>query len=233
MVDVTKALQGGALSPEVKPNELVLKLMGDHPSEVLPFPRIGKDGEPLFRYRMCVLSQFELDGCLIDAERYTVEKFKTGKRPTSEELGAVRADGWTEVYSNAKIVEVLLRACRQPDSKTGAGGKVYYDPLFIGGDQIRKLLTTDELASLFSAYQNVQFRYGMTWRMLDDDEINAIVEKLGEGLNAYPLSHLEPGQLMVLVASLAAQNRALRQDTGSSGSPAESGTDETSASGEE
>lgn len=236
MVDVDKALAGGASrgsKDEVPPNILLQKLMGrDAPSEVLPFPRNGADGKPLFEYRMRVLTQFELDGCTVDAEEYTSRQFKT-KKPTDEELGAVRGEAWSEVFNNAKIVEVLLRACKQIEPKTKADGTTYYEPLFRGGDELRKLLTGDELAALFNAYANVQFKFGKSFRMLDDSEVDALVDRLEEGLDGSPLSHLEPGQLIVLVASLAARNRILRTDIGSSGGPAESGTSETSESGNE
>ena len=229
MVDVEKALRGAAhaqsQSDDVPANEFVRKLMSrKRPSEVLPFPRVGQDGKPLFEYRMCVLSQQELDGCLYDAEMYAQRMFKDKKRPSSDELGAVRGEAWSEVYNNAKIVEILLRACRQVPEKTNPAGKVYHDPLFIGGDQIRGLLTSDELASMFNAYLNTQFRFGPLWRYMTDDQVDAFVDRLEEGLSDSPLSHLEQGQLIVLVASLAARNRTLRMGTGSSGLPSESGT---------
>lgn len=229
-IDITKALQGAsnAPAPDVSPNEYVRKLMAEHPSEVLPFPRNGADSKPLFDYRMCVLSQRELDGCLIDAEKYTATQFKNHKSPNNEDLGAVRGEAWAEVYNNAKIVEVLLRACRQVEPKTNAVGKTYYDPLFIGGEQVRKLLTTDELASLFNAYQNTQFKFGPLWRMLDDEGVDAIIEKMCEGWDSYPLQALGSGELMLLVVSLVARLRSMKTDTGSSSGVQEDGTDATS-----
>jgi hypothetical protein len=230
VVDVSQALKGAANqgAPEIPPNEFVRRLMDEHPSEVLPFPRNGANGKPLFDYRMCVLSQRDLDGCLVDAERYAANQFKQGKKPTDEALGAVRGEAWTEVYNNAKIVEVLLKACRQCEAKTSAAGKRYYEPLFVGGEQIRSLLTPDEMASLFNAYRNVQFKFGPLFRMLDADQVDAIVNQLEEGWNAYPLQHLESGQLILIVASLAERLRSMRTDIGSSSGQQEPGTDDTS-----
>jgi len=231
-VDVAKLLSGKALpetsTESVQPNELVRKLMArEAPAEILPFPRNGIDGKALFDYRMRVLTQFELDACTVDAERYTRKQFLDKKTPGDEDLGAVKGEAWTEVFSNSKVVEVLQRACTQPEMKKNDSGIGYYPPLFQGCQQIRKLLTSDELGSLGDAYLNVQFKFGKLFRLMSADEVDEVVNQLEKGIDSYPLSHLEPGQLIVLVCSLAARNRALRIDTGSSGGPAESGTDET------
>lgn len=227
-IDIQKALTSAAQSQkeEVKPNELVRKLMAaEAPSEILPFPRNGIDGKPLFQYRMRVLTAMELDGCIVDAERYTHDTFKkNGKRPDGEDMGAVRGDGWSEVFNNAKAIEILLRACRQIESKTNSKGKTYYEPLFLSGEQMRGLLTKDELAALFNAYSDVQFRYGPIFRMMSDAEVDAMVSRLEEGLDQYPLPGLPHELLVILCVSLASRVQSLKTGITSSGGLAEDGT---------
>lgn len=201
---------------DVSDSELIRKLISvEPPSEVLGFPRYNEDGTPLFEFRMRVLTQQEIDECGVNAERHARDVL-AGKAKGGEDIKAVRAEAWEEIFINAKLVELLYLACREKDDVTKT--------LFVAPSRMRKILTQDELAALFSAYQSLQFKFGPLWRVLTDDEVDAWVEKLVGGMHAYPLSQLPPGQLVQLVLSLAYRLAALKTGTCSHGSQSEDTT---------
>lgn len=200
---------------EPEPSQLLVRLMDSRrPNELLPFPRLDDDGKPLFSYRMQILTQAELDEARANAERYTREKLKETQKITDEQVASVRREAWSEIYEDAKCVELLYLACRDPEDVT--------KPLFVAPRQIRTLITRDEAAAMFAAYEATQYRFGPQWRMLSDEECEKLIGKLEEGASAYPLLHLGPGALAQLVVSLVFQKHALKTVIGSSGLPSSS-----------
>ncbi len=218
------AVYGSGMSAsEPEPSELLRRLMDSRrPSQVLPFPRINDDGQPVCSYTMRILTQAELDEARANAERYTRGKLKETQKLTDEQVNAVRREAWSEIYEDAKCIELLYLACRQPDDVSR--------PLFVAPRQIRELLTHDEAAALFSAYEAAQYRFGPQWRTMSEAECDQLIGKLVEGASSYPLLHLGPGALAQLVVSLAFQNAALKTATGSSGSPSSNTATEPSSS---
>jgi hypothetical protein len=222
----SKLMQGaraGGPPKDVEPSELARRLMDTkRPSDVLPFVRKDEDGNALCEYRMTILTQDEIDACWANAEQYTRRVFKSKLGANDEEINMIRREAWAEVYENAKLVEVLYTAMRDKDD---VNKRVWTAP-----QEIRKLLTQDECATLFRSYEETQFMWGPLWRMLTADEIDAWIEKLTEGASNYPLGHLGQGALVQLIASLAFQLKNLKSDTGSSGSPSEPTASESSPS---
>lgn len=217
----------GTTAPAERPSELVSRLMAtERPSEVLPFPRNDANGKPLFSYRMCVLTQQELDSARSNAEKYTREMLRaTNKGFTDEQIANVRHEAWTEIYEDAKCYELLRVAMREVDfteAKVGMGSEETirkFLPLFSSVKQMRDLLTTDEAIELFNAYSNVKARYAPLIMELTDDECEAWIEKLTEGAESYPFLHSAREVLIQLVVSMAYRLRASKTATGSSGSP--------------
>lgn len=221
-INATELLRNPGRGPhsDVKPSELVRRLMDSkRPSEVLPFPRTDADGKPIFEYQMMVLTQEELDSCIANAERYTRTTI-SDKTGSNEDISNVRREAWSEIYENAKCVELLYEAMRQPDDINKR--------LFMSPSEIRRHLTIDECALLFKSYEAVQFRFGPIWKLLSDDEIEAWVTTLSEGASSYPLEHMGQGALTQLVISLALRLHMLRTAIVSSGSPSEDGATSTS-----
>jgi len=217
---------GNGPPKDVPASELVRKLSAvGASSEVLPFPRNGSDGKPVFEYRCRVLTQAEIDACGAASEEHARKVFKGDKRAGEIEIQSIRSEAWDEVYQNAKIVELLFRACREVDVQDG---NTKHRHLFDSPAQMRNLLTSDEIASLFHAYATTQAKYGPLWRMLSEEDVDAWIEKLSMGFDAYPLAHLEHAELVQLVLSLAYRLAPSKTDTGSSGSQSDPGTSETS-----
>jgi hypothetical protein len=190
------------------------------PSECVPFPRNDDDGVPLATVRLIVLTQFEIDCCCANAEAYTRKILRELHRLSEEQANNVRAEAWQEIYNNAKCIEVLYEAVREAEDVSKRA--------FVAPDSVRKLLTTDEAASLFHSYEAIQYKFGPLWRQLSNDEIEEWIEKLTAGVGAYPLAGLAQGALVQLVVSMAFRLQALKIDTGSSGSPSSDGAKETS-----
>jgi hypothetical protein len=213
--------EGRGPPADVAPGELLRKLIAtEPPSEVCDFPRAGADGAPVLQYRMRVLTQYEVDGACANAEQYARRLLKDKSGMGHAEIREMRAEAWEEIYNNARLVELLYAACRD---KEDASIRLFATP-----DDLRRLLTADELASLFNTYVTVQYRYGPLWRTLTDEEVEAWLARLESGVGAYPLSQLEPGQLVQLVTSLAEHLRSSRTDSGSPGSPSADGSSDTS-----
>lgn len=224
--DVESLLRGaGTKGPpkDVPPSELIAKLQDSkRPSEVLPFVRKDDDGAPLLSYRMMVLTPEELAIARANADQYTRTKLTETLDMTDEQARQVRKETWTDIYNDALMVEVLFESMRREDDCTR---KLWDAP-----SQIRRLLTTDEVAQLFASYQGVQFRLGPMWMLLTDDEVSQWIEVLTAGAGAYPLESLGQGQLVQLLISLAYRLRDLRTAIGSSGTPTAEATSESTES---
>lgn len=202
---------------DIAPNDLVRRL-GDtrRPSEVLPFVRRDDDGNPLFSYRMLVLTVDELDIARANADQYTRGKLGEQLQISDEQANRVRAETWEMIFKDALIVEVLFASMRQSDD---ASKHIWDAP-----SQLRRLLTTDELAGLFDAYQSVQFRLGPMWRLLTEEEVDSWIEKLTAGAGYYPFVGLGQGQLVQLATSMAYRLGASKTAIGSSGLPSDDTT---------
>lgn len=219
MTDIISRLGGGPPPKKEQPGVLLQRLMSSTTySEVLPFPRKDEHGEPLFEYRMRVLKQSEIDVCAASAEQHARRIFRGEKDAVGEDIARVRSEAWVEVYQNAKLVELLYHACREvEDAKR---------PLFTTPTQMRELLTADELAALFIAYELVQAKAAPLWEALTDDEVDKWIEVLVKGADMRPLVRLAPSALAQLAISLAFRLQNLRTDTGSPGSQFSDGASE-------
>lgn len=215
--------RSGAPPKDVQPSELARRLMDTkRPSDVVPFIRKDEDGKPLCEYRMCVLVQDEIDACGANAEDHVRRLFKDKLSATDSDIALIRREAWTEVYENAKLVEVLYAAMRDKDDVNKR--------LWTAPSEIRHYLTQDECACLYRSYEEAQYRWGPLWSMLTPEEIDEWLAKLTEGAADYPLGHLGQGALVQLIVSLAFQLRNLKTGTGSSGSPSEPTLTESSPS---
>jgi hypothetical protein len=207
---------------DIKPSELILRLQDTkRPSEVLPFVRRDDDGQPLFSYRMMILTPEELDVARANADQYTRKKLSDTLEITDEQASRVRAETWADIYNDALMTEALFEAMRREDDCAR--------PLWDAPSQIRRLLTTDEVVMLFKIYEGIQLRLGPMWRLMDQTEVDAWVKRLMEGAAHYPLESLGQAGQVQLIYSMAALLLSSKTDTGSYGQPTESATSETTA----
>jgi hypothetical protein len=188
---------------KVDASELFLKLMeAPRPSEVVDFPRLDRDGKPLFQIRIQVLRMDEHDQARIIAQ----QKLKA-RRIANEDLNSAAIK---EVLGDAVAKELIAMACLTVDPMEGSDPPVY-GRVFRDGEDVGKL-SADEVLVLFNAYQLVQHKYGPFERTITGPEdIDAWIKRLAEGGDAFPLSSLALPALADLTWSLAVRTYSLYQ----------------------
>jgi hypothetical protein len=192
------------------------------PSQKIPFPRKNADGAAVCDVVVRVLTQSQIESCCANAEQHVRLLFK-GKLEAAgiDEIKAVRAEAWSEAYENAKLVELLFEACRDPDEPKR--------PLFSGPTEIRKLLTADECASLFQAYATIQEQNAPLISELSEAELEDWITTLAKGAAHAPLWLLAHGAQTQLLTYMASQLRSSKIGTGSPSLPSDDTQSSTSA----
>jgi hypothetical protein len=195
---------GGGPPKDISPGMLWAKLQEmPRPSRTVEFPRLGPDNEPIGEVAIWVLTQEEQMMCSAAAEKFAKERVKDGKR---EDLG------YETIYANESVVQILLRACRDPLDVSRS--------IFPTASAIRSSLTSEECGRLFEYYLSVQLDLGPIITKLTEEELDLWVDRLVEGgLAASPFVLLSPDMQKVLAHSMASQIARSRKDTSSAGSP--------------
>ena len=160
------------------------------PSKVVDFPRKNEDGSAV-ELAIWVLSQDEQMACSSAADALAKKLLKDAVKNDE------RSRGYDDIYQNAAAVEILFRVCRQKEDLA--------KPFFPAPDAIRKHLTTDEIALLFTHYLSVQVELGPIVADMTSDEVDAIVKRLVESGSRFPLDGLSPEALKTLVLSMASR----------------------------
>lgn len=184
------------------------------PSRVADFPRLDPaSGKPVARVRLMVLTQEEQMLCASAAEKITRAMLKDVPK------GDDARRGYDDVYNNAAAIEILFRACKKEEDATAS--------FFPTPQAIRQALSIDEVGVLFSEYLMAQTELGPIVSKMSPEEMDAWVERLGEGGAMFPLASLSSEMLTSLAFGLACQLHALRTATSSVGSPLEEPATET------
>lgn len=175
------------------PSELFSKLMEmPRPSEVVDFPRLDANGEPLGRVRIQILTSAEHD------------KARELAQSSMKARGISREDmtgpALKEVLGDAIAKELIAMAC-VTEKDFGGAGKVTYGRIFRNATDVGAL-SADELLLLFNAYQLTQHKYGPFERNLEPGDIDAWIQRIGEGAAEFPLLSLALPQLVQLTLSL-------------------------------
>lgn len=180
----------------VSASELFLKLCEPQPSEVVDFPRRGRDGKPIAQIRIQVLSQEEHEGAREDAHR----KMKA-RGFDKDDLGSYTIQ---EVVGDAVAREILAKACLSVQGGDfGDGATPMYAHVFQSAEQLKKL-RPDEIAVLFSAYLLTQSKFGPYEKFVgSNDDVNKWILRLGEGGSEFPLLQLQLPHLAELAFVLA------------------------------
>lgn len=184
-----------ALPPsDIPPSELVAKLLQvPFTSEEVDFPRNGADGEPVCSIWLRVLSAKETQEAANRARK------SVGKR--YQELKDIAGYlGIMDPIGNETACETLAAATfTDPDCRNRA---------FTSGSEVADLLTTDEIASLYASWLQVQGRFAGD-EMMTEAEVTAWVERLKEGLHRLPFSRLSSRNRDQLLQCLAQRSYTL------------------------
>lgn len=203
-VDISQLSKAGSGSPpaDVPASELYRKLSDVvRPSETVDFPRKGADGEPIGQVRMVVLKERELIAAAVEAERFTQRMLRT------DEKLADGSQGYLDVYRHESAVQILHRACKRvEDDKANL-------PVFPTAADIRDALTPDEIGVMLEEYYLVQAKYGPIVGRMGPKELDAWIEKIGQGGAAYPLAFLSSEAKDALIVHICARLRTYLTDS--------------------
>jgi len=158
------------------------------------------------RVSVQVLTEAELMSARAAADTYAKSVLKDAQKSGDANLG------YQDIYRNALVVEVIVRACRAP----GMPGN---PPAFPNAELARKFVTSDEFAVLFQAYCDFQAESGPIISMMTNDEMEQWLERLAEGASQVPLAALSSDAKNLLLLHSASRLRALRTGSGSAGPP--------------
>lgn len=198
---------------DVPRSELYRKIADRSPPFVLlPFPRLDDDGQPIGEFRLQVLRQSEIDDAAVEAERY-VRKRMNERGSDGDENVKPNQEAWREIFQDAMAVELVYRSTRDATDAS--------KPLFSSPADIRHELTRSEIVHIVNAYDQLQTRFGPSFRLLTEDEVEEWITALMRGaeIDLGPLGCLAPGQLVMLIGSLASLCRSYQTDISSAGSP--------------
>lgn len=179
---------------DVSPSELFLKLKEAPPvNEVVPFPRLDDQGEPIYHIRMKVLTEGERQ-MAIRLAREAIKRYGLPKDEMDTHIGRT-------VQDDAMKKEYVAMACLEAEP-SGDFDPPMYRRVFSGGKDL-DVLTTHELTVLYNQYEVTQLKFGPLFSMMNnEDELNFWLRSVQEGAEEHPLLRLGlPG--LVLVTSRA------------------------------
>jgi len=212
-------MPGAGPPANVEPADLWAKLTTlPRPTQDVPFPRRHPVTKEWMQDKLSVqvLTEAELMSARAAADIYAKDLLKDVQRSGDANLG------YQDIYRNALVVEVIVRAYRSPNMP----GK---PPAFPSSQQARKFLTADEFAVLFQAYCTFQAESGPILSSMTPEEMNAWLDRLAEGASSVPLAALSSDAKNQLLLHSALLLRKSRTGNGSPGSPpSESSTETTS-----
>ena len=174
------------------------------PHQLVDFPRMNAQGEPVARISMTVLTQEEQITASLDTDRFTKRVMK--EMPRADE--AKRC--YDDIYNNRAALEILHRACRSVEN--------FAMPFFPSPNEMATHLTPDEVGVLFRSYLLVQDDVGPIISRLSQEEVEAWIKRLREAGSKAPLALLSLGALSDLAYSMACLSENFATDTTSPGS---------------
>lgn len=174
------------------------------PHRLVPFPRINPKTGENFEIAMWLLTEQESLLVASEAEKMTRRLLKDNLPGKDEQ-----SKGYNDVFNNASAIELLYRACRDPNDITR--------PLFPNKQAIGDTLTTDEIAVLLNHYFTMQVELGPIVGGMTEEELQAWIKKLAEGgqSSQYFLNSLSWEALKGLVIAMAIQSFSSQMDKSS------------------
>lgn len=214
-------------NPNISPEELWASITAlPKPHRLVPFPRF-KPGtrEPIAEVAMVVLTQADCIAGLAAADRETRKLLGDAVATKNAKLAAAHPEaagaatqGAIDIYRNASSIEVLWRACRNPQNLD--------KPFFPTREAIGRHLTTDEIGVLMNAYLETQVDLGPVVSRMSEEEVEVWIDQLTKGGTAAGiLPFLSSETLRTLVRALAARLSPSPTDNSSPGSPPDDGSE--------
>ncbi len=167
-----------------------------------PFPRRGADGKPACALWLTVLMAEEIAEATAAAAAFTAETLGEDK------VLEIAAEN---IYQDAKTIEVLFRAAKR-DKKLATA-------FFPSPAEMRAHMTADELAVLFHEYLDLQASLGPIVGEMSRQEMDAVIDRLAEGGQAFPLGSWSWEARTALMKHMAYRLRASSTGTSSPGGP--------------
>jgi len=180
------------------------------PHKLVDFPRRFPAGIDAPRIAIQVLTQEEQMVCAAAAEDFTRKSFLSRDKSVQLPRDGEAHQGYDDLYRNAAAIEILFRACRNPDDLK--------KPAFPSPALMRAEFTNDETGVLMSHYHSTQSELGPIVARMTKEEVDAFVDRLVASGDRFPLDLLSPEVLKSLLTSMASRLRSLQTDSSSDGS---------------
>lgn len=196
----------------ISASDLFAKLsQATRPYTIVDFPRYDAEGNTIFPIAIQLVSQ--ADSMLIAAEaEKKARKMMQGNIPNKGEV----SKGYDDVFNNASAIELLFRACRDPEDLT--------KPLFPSKEAIGNVCLNDEIGILLNHYFTLSLELGPIVGYMQDGELDAWVERLAEGGSSssqYFLNSLSWEAMKNLLISMASRLSKVATPNGFVGTPPE------------
>ena len=128
-----------------------------------------------YQLRIEVLTMQQLSAC----QRAAYEDLKAANITIATHGETVYA----QELADAKAIQVLWRAIRDPEPRTLNDGRVIYSPVFFSPEQIRESLTADQVTKLFNLYEEVRNRAGDNeYALYVEENFDAWCESIATGV---------------------------------------------------
>jgi len=195
----------GPPSADIPPDELWVRLsQEERPVEIVDFPRKDAAGVPIGKVAIWVLKQGEIIVAKAEATR-------RARKVIAEKFDATeRVEGYAQVLEDETACQLLYQCCRRPTNINL--------PIFPTADGVRQKLTSDEVAVLLNSYAIVQSKLGPIPDSMDEQTMDAWIERLRVGGSTLPLAWLSQEQARALLMRSVSRLFASQEDKSSAGS---------------
>jgi hypothetical protein len=177
------------------------------PSKVVPFPVDGVEGTRWENVRVMV------PPCDANGQAILAAHARMKKLMPKEEWGLESASA---VLGDLTAKEMIARTCFEPHNY-GTEEKPFYKRHFGNSEDVERSLSSDETAVLHALMLQVTFEIGPRLSVLTDEEVDAWIEVLKEGLD--PLAYLVLPDLHVLIRGLVSRISKASASSDTSPSP--------------
>jgi hypothetical protein len=169
------------LPKDMPPGRMLQRIIerGRLPNATIDFPRYDAEGNAVAQVYLRPLTQGEVDGARANAIAYVAEVLSSQRKPD-----------WKpeELEDNAFIAEILAVACRDPDDQS----KPFFEH---GVVEARMHCTTEEMAMLFAAYNEVREKSYPALREMSEAELLQLMRLLEEDAEQFPFWRVSRSKL--------------------------------------